>query len=256
MAQGFVGLNSPPLVFTSPRIICQRETKFLERFVTSIVLFFSFLFFDNVMAVLLRKFAHIRPQCTQSPSVEICQSDNGDRSLVIEPPDNSKKLRSQLPLPGKFITDTQKDVDIKNDASTQNCSPPPSVDEYLADPVDIDRIYSANPDEKQSGDAVESSLSDLTQSKNITLKFDDKDGPGDKAEEPLLLSHESNKEVHQEKPAHVEEPGKVEEEENDIEWASQECTKLESHLSADVLEKQHSHDSLAQVTIGSCCLYQ
>ncbi|KAK7260869.1 hypothetical protein RIF29_27168 [Crotalaria pallida] len=215
VTQGFVGLNSPPIVFMSPRISCHRETKYLER-----------------------------PQCTQSPGVEISQSDNGDKSIVIEPPYDSEKLRSQLSLPGEFITDTTlKAADVKNDENTRHCSPPPSVDEYLADPVDTDPIYSANnPDVKQSDDTVASS----SQSKEITLKYDDsKDGHGDKAEEPLRLSQESNK-FHQEKPVNVEEPEKLEEEKNDVERASQEHTNLESNLSADVLETQHSHDSLAQ----------
>lgn len=31
LAQGFPGLNSPPLVFTSPRINSHRDTSFLKR---------------------------------------------------------------------------------------------------------------------------------------------------------------------------------------------------------------------------------
>ncbi|XP_061376459.1 CRC domain-containing protein TSO1-like [Gastrolobium bilobum] len=216
--QGFVGLNSPPHVFKSPRISCHRETQFLER-----------------------------PQGTRLPSGEISQSDNGGNSLV-EAPGDSKKTNSQHLLPERTITDTQKDFDIKNDANTQHCSPPPSVDEYLADPGDIDQIYSVNPDVEQSTDADES-LSDIiqsiTQSKEIILKFDRKDGPGDKAVETLPVSEESNK-VYQEKLAYVEEPEKIEGEEKDVERASQENPKLESNLSADVFEKQHSHDSLPQ----------
>ncbi|OIW09275.1 hypothetical protein TanjilG_01246 [Lupinus angustifolius] len=186
MTQGFVGLSSPPIVFMSPRISCHSETKFLER--------------------------------TQSLSADISESDNGGKSLVNELPGDSINLRSQLSLPGSFTTDTtQTDVVIKNDANTQNCSPSASVDEYLADPVDIDRIYSANPDVKLSDDAIE------------TLKHGSEDGPGDRAEQTLLLSQESNK-FHQEKPACVEEPGKVE----------------EQKLSADVLETQYRHDSHAQ----------
>ena len=195
-------------------------------------------------------FVHIRPPCTQSPTGEISQSDNRGKS-IIEAPGDSGKSTAQLPPPGKFITDAEKDFDVKNDANTQNCSPQPSVDEYLADPVDIDQMYSANPDVKQSNDD-ESSLSDSTRSKKIISESDSKDGPADKADKPLLLLEESNKV--QKRPAYVEEPGQIEGEIKDVEWASQGRTKVESNSSADVFKKQHSHDSLAQRTIGSSSL--
>lgn len=201
---------------------------------------------------MLTRFVCVRSQGTQSSSGEISQSGNRDNSLG-EAPGDYEKSNSQQPMSKRFITDTQKDFDINNDANTQNCSPPPSVDEYLADPGDGDQVYSVIPHVEQSTDAVESS-SDLTQSKEVVLDFNRKDGPGDKAEEPLPLSEESNK-VHQERPAYVEEPEKIKGGENDVEWASQEHTNLESNLAADVFDKQYCHGSLPQVAISYCFLY-
>ncbi|RDY11284.1 CRC domain-containing protein TSO1, partial [Mucuna pruriens] len=215
VAQGFLGLNSPPLVFKSPRI-SHRETHLIER-----------------------------PQDTQSLGGEISQSENGGNSLG-EAPGDSRKSNSEQSLPERFITVTQKAFDSKNDANTQNSSSPQSIDEYLADPGDIDQIYLADQDVEQSTDAAETSLSDPTKSKKNILKFDSTDGPGDKAEESLPLSEDSNK-VHQEKPAYGEEPEKMEGEKNDVELVSQEPTKLESNLAADVFEKQYSRDPLPQL---------
>lgn len=155
----------------------------------------------------------------------------------------------------KFTTNNQKDFDIENDASTQHCSSSPcveSVDEYLADPADIDFMYSGhsvNPDVKQSDDNGESSLNDLTHEKETIVKFDDKIGLGEKVEEPLLLL-EKSKNNFQEKATFVDEPGIIEGEEKGAE-----CPKLESPLPADlVFEKQRCDDSLAQVTIRKYCL--
>ncbi|TKY58156.1 CRC domain-containing protein TSO1 [Spatholobus suberectus] len=217
VAQGFLGLNSPPLVFKSPRI-SQRETQLMER-----------------------------PQRTQSLSGQISQSEIAGNSLG-EAPGDSRKSNSQQPLSERFITDTQKVFDSKNDANTQNYSSPPSIDEYLADPGDIDQMYSADQDVEQSTDAAETSLSGPTHSKKNILKFDRKDGPGDKPEESLP-SLEDSKKSHQEKPAYGAEPEKMEGEKNDIEWASQEPTKLESNLAADVFEKQYSHDPLPELQL-------
>ncbi|XP_027333149.1 protein tesmin/TSO1-like CXC 2 [Abrus precatorius] len=215
VGQSFLGLNSPPLVFKSPRV-CYRETHFMER-----------------------------SQSTQLLTGETSQSENGGTSLG-EAPGDSSKPDSQQPRPERFITDTREVFDSRNGANTQNCSPPSSVDEYLADPRDVDRMYLANQDVEHSTDAAEaSSLSDLTQSKKSTLKFDRKDCPGDKAEDILPLSEESEK-GHQEKPAYGEEPGKIAGEKNDVEWASQEHRELESNSASGVFEKQSCHDSLPQ----------
>lgn len=207
VAPSFLGLNSPPLVFKSPRVNCDRESRYLER-----------------------------PQGTHLSSVEMSQSYNGGNSLRVAPGD-SNESNSQLPLPERFATDTQQDIGLRNDTNTQSCSFPTSVDEYLADPGDTDEMYSVNPDVEQSTYAVESEPSNLTRTKKVILKCNGNDDPGDKAEEPSPLSEESN-EIHQERP--VENP-ETEGDKRVVERVSQEHTKLESNLAADV-----SHNSLTQ----------
>ncbi|KAI4316303.1 hypothetical protein L6164_024295 [Bauhinia variegata] len=102
LARGFLGLNSPPLVFTSPHISSQCETHFLKR-----------------------------PQLSQ---FEISQWDTGGNGF-IDDPDNSKK--SAFLPPVKVITDAQKDLLIKNGGNMQHRSSSPCVNEYLVDHVDV-----------------------------------------------------------------------------------------------------------------------
>ena len=104
-----------------------------------------------------------------------------------------------------FITVDEKDFDLKNDANTQRCSPPTSVDEYLAKPVD-DQMYLVNQEMEQSTDAVGPSL---TESENVILKFDRNNGASNIEEELLPLLEESNM-FHQERPACVENPTTIE----------------------------------------------
>ncbi|KAF7830270.1 protein tesmin/TSO1-like CXC 2 [Senna tora] len=219
VVQDFLGLNSPPSVFTSPRINPHRGSQFLER-----------------------------PQCLQSASVEISPSENQGRRLLDDHDDSKSNKSSSLQL-RKFVTDNQKDLDINNDANTQHCSSSPcveSVDEYLADPAEIDCMYpghSVKPDAKQSNDTGESSPHGLTHSKETISNFDDKNGPGDKVEEPLILLEES-KNNYQEMLTFVDEPGKVGEK------IDVQCAKLDSTMSADLaFEKQRCDDSLAQCAV-------
>lgn len=204
---------------------------------------------------MLTKVILIRPQGTPLSSGGISHSDNSHCRVELalgEARDVSEKSNYQQSLSEGFITDTQKDFNIKNDENSQNCSPTPSVDEYLADPGDIDQMYSVNPDEEQSTVVVESSVNFLTDSKEIILKFDRKDSPSDKAEEPLPLSEESSM-VHQERPASRK--ASIEGEKDGVEWTSQEHTNLESNSAVDVFDKQYCHDSHPQVNISSRCLY-
>ncbi|KAL2318093.1 hypothetical protein Fmac_031969 [Flemingia macrophylla] len=152
-AQGFLGLNSPPLVFKSP-CISHRETRLMER-----------------------------TQGTQSLSGEIYQSANRGNSLGKALGD-SRKSNSQQPPSERFIA--EKDSDSRNDANTQNYGSLLSID---ADSEDIDQAYSADQGVQQSTDAAVSSLNELNRSnKNIS-----KEGNGDKNKESLHLSEDSNK---------------------------------------------------------------
>ncbi|MED6217900.1 hypothetical protein PIB30_021855 [Stylosanthes scabra] len=179
VAQGFVGLNSPPLVFTSPRISSHRETHLLER-----------------------------PSRAQSSGRVKSQSDN--RGKTIEAPGDSANSTVDLPPAGEFIAESVKDFDVRNNATSQHLSPPPSVDKYLVDPADIDQMYSVNPDEKQPKD-TESSLSNLAQSKKSISEVDRKDDLHDNADKPLEELDKA-----QTGPAYVEGQGQISGEKNDV----------------------------------------
>ncbi|CAI8605939.1 unnamed protein product [Vicia faba] len=209
VTHGFLGLNSPPLVFKSPRISGHhREAQSSER-----------------------------PDGTHLSGGEISQPDIADigDNCVGEAHGDLKKLNPQQPLSEGFTTDAQ------NDISTQSCSPPPSVDKYLADPGD-DQMYPVNLEMEQSTDAVGSSL---TESEKVILEVDRSDGPANKAEELLPLLEESNM-VHHERPAYSENLAIMEGEKDGAEWVPQEVTNLDSSSGADVFDNQHSHDSLPQ----------
>ncbi|KAM1022740.1 hypothetical protein ACFX2I_043634 [Malus domestica] len=111
-AQGFPGLSSPPLVFTSPRINTLRETSFLKR-----------------------------PQYPQLSSAEKPKAQDEAKKFVDGPVD-SKKHITQLQMGS--ITDSQ---DCETNSSSEG------VDEYLADPMEMDCTNSAqsvNPCLKES----------------------------------------------------------------------------------------------------------
>lgn len=162
---------------------------------------------------MLPKFVHTRSQGNESVSEVRSQSENGG-NILGEASGYYLKSDSHQPLPERFITDTQKVFDPKNDANMQHYGGHFSIYKYLADPGDIDQMYSADQDvEQQSTDAAEISLSYPTQS-NI-LNIGRIEGLGDKAEESLPLSEDSNK-VHQQIPVSGEEPKRMEREQSDV----------------------------------------
>ncbi|KAM0968815.1 hypothetical protein ACFX13_017414 [Malus domestica] len=118
--QGFPGLSSPPLVFTSPRINTLRETSFLKR-----------------------------PQYPRLSSVEKTKSHDEARKFVDGTVDSRKHI-TQLQM--GLITDTQ---DCETNSSSEG------VDEYLADPMEMDSTnscQSVNPCLKESINASESEV--------------------------------------------------------------------------------------------------
>lgn len=135
------------------------------------------------------------------------QSENG------EAPECYWKSNFHQPLVERFIVDTQKVFDPNIDANTQHYDGNLSIYKYLADPGEIDQMYSADQDvEQQSTVAAETSVSYPTQS-NI-LNIGTKDGLSDK--ESLPLSEDSGK-VHRQIPVYGEAPEKMERELSDVE---------------------------------------
>ncbi|GMY29335.1 CRC domain-containing protein TSO1-like isoform X2 [Fagus crenata] len=178
VAQGFPGLNSPPLVFTSPR-----ES---EKSVT-----------------------------------QLCRV---------------------------LITDANKDTEFKKYAQAQPCISSGCVDEYFADPVEVDCVHSAdsaNASLKQSRVLPESSPSGLPDSKKtITSNYKSDMGKdaGTEVEAPLVLSKQAE-EDHQGKPTVDVKPFKSEEEQRGGLWLINKCPSVGS---VHVFKRQQFEDSCAQ----------
>ncbi|KAF2303868.1 hypothetical protein GH714_023989 [Hevea brasiliensis] len=122
--QGFLGVSSPPLVFTSPRTIPHRETSFFQR-----------------------------SQFTQIASAEIPENDDGRKNFA----GLSNDIGESDNYSSKLIADVRQNNDGENSARDQPGSSSGCVDEYLYDPVDVDCASSANlvnPNAKQSNDAL------------------------------------------------------------------------------------------------------
>ncbi|XP_065850224.1 protein tesmin/TSO1-like CXC 2 [Euphorbia lathyris] len=130
--QGFLGLSSPPLVFTSPRNILNQRTSFLQR-----------------------------SQLSHISSLEIPEKDDGSKKLD----DLSHDLKEAKTYCRTLIDDTHGDNDIRNNMQDQPGSLSGCADEYLNDSGDVDCINSASPVDqnvKQSNDILQSSISSLS----------------------------------------------------------------------------------------------
>eukprot|EP00258_Populus_trichocarpa_P030087 XP_024446106.1 protein tesmin/TSO1-like CXC 2 [Populus trichocarpa] len=125
VAQGLLGINSPPLVFTSPRTLSDRQTNFLRRF-----------------------------PCPQISGAEISKNDGGSKKSADGPKDLRK---SSTYLNSRLIINVQKSNNINNFEQDQLGSFSGCVDEYLFDPVDVDCADSVNlvsQNVKRSDDAM------------------------------------------------------------------------------------------------------
>ncbi|KAJ6354628.1 hypothetical protein OIU77_005266 [Salix suchowensis] len=112
VAQGLLGINSPPLVFTSPRAISDRQTNFLRRF-----------------------------QCPQISGPDISKNDGRSKNSADDPRDLRK---CSTYLNSRLIVDVQKRNNINNSEQHQPGSFSGCVDEYLSDPLDVDCADSVN----------------------------------------------------------------------------------------------------------------
>ncbi|XP_059461739.1 CRC domain-containing protein TSO1-like isoform X1 [Corylus avellana] len=222
VAQGFSGLNSPPLVFTSPRISSHHETSFLKR-----------------------------PQYPQLSSAELSHNDGRDKKSADGPCESEKQVTQSC---RQLITYAHKDCDINKYAPAQPCSSSVCVTEYLADHVAVDSVSSgdsANPSHKQSIDVAESSLSDLTDSKK-TIKFDHENDmekyEGTEVEPPLVMSEKAAEDL-QGKLIDYVKPAKNEEEQRKGQQPMNELLTMESDMSVDHNFKgQRCEDSCTQAS--------
>ncbi|XP_034200791.1 CRC domain-containing protein TSO1-like isoform X3 [Prunus dulcis] len=208
LAQGFPGLNSPPLVFTSPRINSHRNTSFLKR-----------------------------PQYQPLSSAEKPKTQDEAKKFLDGPVDpKSTQLHMRL------ITDSQ-DCETKIRVESQQCSSSEGVDEYLADPSEVDCVdstQSASPCLKQSNNVPET----FTGSKETTL-YDNKHNTGTDLGTEAKVPSEQAKEDLEGKQRFDAKPVKIIEQ-SDGELPYDECPNIESGLSIDNAYnreyRQHLHD--------------
>ncbi|XP_021670959.2 CRC domain-containing protein TSO1 isoform X2 [Hevea brasiliensis] len=210
--QGFLGVSSPPLVFTSPRTIPHRETSFFQR-----------------------------SQFTQIPSAEIPENDDGRKNFA----GLSNDIGESDNYSSKLIADVRQNNDGENSARDQPGSSSGCVDEYLYDPVDVDCASSANlvnPNAKQSNDVLQSSVSSLTDSNKGILKSDGKNHLRAEVDKSQALSKQAEEDVQGQSRFEIK-PVQVEEDQSGNKKSSIKCPNVQSdHASeknqCDVLETQ------------------
>ncbi|KAJ6862294.1 CRC domain-containing protein TSO1-like isoform X1 [Populus alba x Populus x berolinensis] len=214
VAQGLLGINSPPLVFTSPRTLSDRQTNFLRRF-----------------------------QCPQISGAEISKNDGGSKKSADGPEDLRK---SSTYLNSRLIVDVQKSNNINNNSEQdQPGSFSGCVDEYLSDPVDVDCAYSVNlvsQDVKRSDDAHQSSESNLTKSKIAILESDgiiDMETKGDASQ---AMPEQDGKDPKEQSTSETKKE-KIEEEGNIVEQPSHVCPNFVSDLVVDHASRQQQYNT-------------
>ncbi|XP_022755328.1 CRC domain-containing protein TSO1-like [Durio zibethinus] len=151
VAQRFLGLNSPPLVFTSPRINTLR-----------------------------------RPQ---SSGVEVSENGKGDKKNTDGPGNLERsvsELQQGLVADIKKVDDTKDSMSVQP-SSSSGCVDEYLADPVEADCANS--AYLVNLNLKQSNNVLESSANGLLDSKN--LKFDDKDDVEKEVDAAQLLSGKS-----------------------------------------------------------------
>ncbi|KAI9191632.1 hypothetical protein LWI28_011156 [Acer negundo] len=167
VSQGFLGLNSPPLAFTSPRINALREASSLKR-----------------------------PRYHLFPSADVSANDDGCKKFT----DCTGELgKSDSLLDGRLVADTQKDSDLKKFVQVQPDISLGRVGEYLADRTEVDcanyTTYEVNPDLEQSVDLLQSSVSSITYLKGSISKSNNNNEMKIKVNAHLTLSGKAEEQL-------------------------------------------------------------
>lgn len=181
----------------------------------------------------------IRPQYQPLSSAEKSKTQDEAKKFLDGPVD--PKI-TQLHM--RLITDSQ-DCETKIRVESQQCSSSEGVDEYLADPSEVDCVdstQSASPCLKQSNNVPET----FTGSKETTL-YDNKHNTGTDLGTEAKAPSEQAKEDLEGKQTFDAKPVKIIEQ-SDGELPYDECPNIESGLSIDNAYKreyrQHLHDQV------------
>ncbi|KAB5513932.1 hypothetical protein DKX38_027838 [Salix brachista] len=213
VAQGLLGINSPPLVFTSPRAISDRQTNFLRRF-----------------------------EMLDFAAQEISKNDGRSKNSADDPRDLRK---CSTYLNSRLIVDVQKRNNINNSEQHQPGSFSGCVDEYLSDPVDVDCADSVNlvsPNVKRSDDAHQSSESNLTNSKIAILESDGIIDMGTKGNASQDMPEQDGEDPKEQSTSETKRE-KNEEEGNIVEQPSHVCPSFVSDLLVDHASRQQQCDT-------------
>lgn len=191
----------------------------------------------------------IRSQYPQLPSAEALQNDNKDKKSsdgLIYSEESISILQRGL------ITDSKKDFEAKESLQSEPHSSSGCVDEYLADPGEVDCLNSAcsvSLSLKQINDTSKPLISGSNDLKVTTLTFDNKSGLRTDAstvvEAHLDLLEEAKKDI-QGKPTSDAKPIIVDDLQND--GTSSECSNIKSNLHVGhAIDKQDCQHSQAEV---------
>ncbi|XP_030548379.1 protein tesmin/TSO1-like CXC 4 isoform X2 [Rhodamnia argentea] len=218
--QVFPGLNSSPIVFTSPHVNLQREANFLKS---------------------------IQP--VQSSVEELSRHENRCKEKIEEASEEPNELVAQARV--EAVTHDKGNFSCTDSSQAQPCSSSGCVDEYLADPVEVDCANSAHLVGHSRKERENCLLSNVTFSVDNLSKFDQETNMENeyRAEENLAhgFSGERQEEL-QERLTCNQQPTEAEDEHSRGGKSTIECVKTVLDLSVEnISEKQQSVDSVAQL---------
>lgn len=178
--------------------------------------------------------------------MEVSQNVKGDEQSTDRPGDLESSVGE---LHREMIVDI-KEEDTKDSMSVQPSSSSGCVDEYLADPVEVDCVnsaYSVNLNLKQSNNVLESSANGLPCSKK--LESVDKYYSGREADAVQLLSGQSEKGLE----TFGIEPLKIKEDQHGVQGISDGCRQIDSDMFDLSSQEKESKNLNPQVMLDFCC---
>ncbi|KAI6680154.1 hypothetical protein NL676_034035 [Syzygium grande] len=217
--QVFPGINSSPLVFTSPHVNLQREANFLDRI-----------------------------QSVQPSIEELSRHENRCKDKIEEASEEPNELVAQAR--DEAVTYDKGNFSTRDSSQAQPCSSSGCVDEYLADPVEVDCANSAHSVGHPRKEMENCSLSNVTYLVDNLSKFDQDTNMdneyGAEVNLPHGFSNERQEEL-QERLTCNQQPTEAEDEHDGGDKSTIECIKTVLDLSVEnISKKRQSLDSVAQ----------
>ncbi|XP_059640631.1 CRC domain-containing protein TSO1-like [Cornus florida] len=225
VAPGFLGLGSPPIVFTSPRVNPLQERSYSKRL-----------------------------QYSKPSGAELVQEDNKCKNDASGP---DMSMKSNTQFSSGLIPCPEKEFGNNGSVRDRDGSPSGCVDEYLVDAMQVDcanSVHSGTLSLKQSDD-VPQSLNGFTNSKDSVIKHDNKNDIGKDAEKagvafPAML--EQTEDLQGKLLFNDSRTVDTDGRQGSVDMPSSVCPKVESNLSTvHASEEQYCDYSVAQ-NAGTC----